>query len=127
MAVALSLERRIVPVPLSSAVWNETFEPRYSQVCRRNENIACTFWLDSAGLQGCMAASPNAANPLVADLAATCRGDILTFNGRSLTKFVFPTTYSQLKPILKFQPDIFAIQTTERHWLIAQAPEITLL
>ena len=62
--VALSLERRIVPVPLSSAVWNETFEPRYSQVCRRNENIACTFWLASAGLQGCMAASPNAANPL---------------------------------------------------------------
>jgi peptide/nickel transport system ATP-binding protein len=28
-------ERRIVSVPISSAVWNETFGPRYSQVCGR--------------------------------------------------------------------------------------------
>lgn len=33
--VALSFERRMVPVPISSAVWNEAFGSRRSQVCGR--------------------------------------------------------------------------------------------
>jgi hypothetical protein len=33
--VALSFERRIVSIPISSAVWNETFGSRYSQVYGR--------------------------------------------------------------------------------------------
>jgi Zn-dependent peptidase ImmA (M78 family) len=34
-AVALPLERRIVSVARFSAVWNETFRPRYSRLCGR--------------------------------------------------------------------------------------------
>ena len=64
----------------------------------KNENIACTFRLDSAGLQGCAAASPRR-GPILFGRQPCCnvQSRYSQFNGRRPTKFLFLTTYSQLK------------------------------